>query len=205
MDIITESKIKDWYFENNNGKFLSSSEFKSKKKELTEQYLKELLDPEDSDQYDIYQPTGKSFEKTIIIGGDIFQVDADLSLAMEGFYKFVFKLIKSNHIVKPKLIGNNTSKYIKDLNQYEYGLTNSGNPIQVLKTLQSIMYRFIKKYSPRGISFKDFDEGKRGKVYGYMAKKISQKSGYFLLSANHYFFLFKDKNDMLEIKSNMDI
>jgi hypothetical protein len=53
--------------------------------------------------------------------------------------------------------------------------------------------------------FKDYDEGVRGKVYGYMAKKIAKASKYYLLNANNYFFLFKDKDDMVNTKIKLNI
>ena len=91
------------------------------------------------------------------------------------------------------------------MEKFEYGLTDAGSPIKVLKTVQSILYRFIKKYSPRGIKFKDYDEGSRGKIYGYIATKVSQKSGYFLLETHNWFILFKNEEDMVKLKFNAGI
>jgi len=203
MNIITDSKIKDWIFENTN-KFISDVDFNKNKNALIKEYLSELLDPEDMPEHDI-EADGKEFHKIIDIEGEKFSVEATPSLALIGFYKFSFKLISSTHKSKPIMISGDEKKYIEDLNDYEYGLTNTGNPIKILKTLQSIMYRFIKTYNPRGISFKDYDEGNRGKVYSYMAKKITSKSGYYLLSANHYFFIFKDIDDMNTVKNDMGL
>jgi hypothetical protein len=200
--MITEGKLKDWFFEKN-GRFISDLEFESSRKKILKKYLAEILDPEDSEEYDLPKPKGKNPTKIFSVGGDTFEIVAESSQALIGFFKFSFRLIRSDHIPKPEMTGKDTQKYIQDLDQYEYGVTNTGNPIKVLKIIQSFMYRFIKKYSPRGISFKDYDEGRRSSVYGYMAKKVSDKSEYFLLKTNNYFFLFKNKDDMLKVKQDI--
>jgi hypothetical protein len=199
---ITESKIRDWIFENT-GKIISNSEFTKNEQRYTKEYLSELLDPEDSPEYDMGDSTNNEFTKTIKIDGETFVVNVEPSLVLVGFYKFSFKLVHSQNKSKPTLANNDMKQYIQDLNTYEYGLTNTGNPIKILKTLQSMMFTFIKKNNPRGISFKDFDEGIRGKTYSYMAKKLKSKTGYSLLCANHYFWLFKDNSDMIEFEKGL--
>lgn len=199
---ITESKIRDWIFENT-GKIISNSEFTKNEQLYTKEYLSELLDPEDSPEYDMGDSVDNEFTKTIKIEGETFVVNVELSQVLTGFYKFSFKLVHSQNKSKPTLNNNDMKQYIQDLNTYEYGLTNTGNPIKILKTLQSMMFTFIKKNNPRGISFKDFDEGVRGKTYSYMAKKLKSKTGYSLLCANHYFWLFKDNSDMIEFEKGL--
>jgi len=179
---IFESRTKEWYFRKSGRIVVPKKMLPTLKRE----YLKELLDPENSEIYDVEQTGNDEFRKRIQIEGDTFLVELVPSEALIGFYNFSFKRIHSDHIKKPEL-KDSPKKYIMDLNRYEYGLTNSGNPIKVLKYVQSVLYRFVKTHSPRGVVFKDYDEGRREKVYNYIAKKLSKVSGYFLMEANWAF------------------
>lgn len=204
-NVIHESLAKDWYANKIGKLFLTEDYFNEHKKIILKEYLSELLDPKNDDEYDIFKNSDHVSRKQMDIGGNLFEIECDISHWLKGFFRFSFKLVSSPHIVKPTLIGNDTKTFSKQLQDFEYGLTNAHNSIRVLKTLQSIMLTFILRNNPRGISFKDFDEGRRGKVYSYMAKKLCKATGYFLLEANHYFFLFKDKNDMLRVKAENEL
>jgi len=204
-NVITESLAKDWYADKIGKIFITENYFVDNKKDIMKKYFSELLDPEDSDEHNIFKLDKNTLRKNINIDGDIFEVECDISRVLVGFYRFSFKRISSQYIKKPLLIGNDTKTFSKELDEFEYGLTNSNSPIRVLKKLQSIMLTFINRHSPRGISFKDYDEGRRSKVYSYMAKKLCKISNYYLLEANNHFFLFKDKDDMTNIKTDMDI
>lgn len=204
-NVIHESRAKEWYADKIGKLFLTNEYFRENRKIILKEYLSELLDPIDSDEHDLFKSNVQDDRKIIDIRGDKFEVESSKSRVLNGFYRFSFKRIKSGYIEKPVLKNNNGEQFIKDLEKFEYGLANSTSGIQVLKTLQSIMLTFIKRNNPRGISFKDYDEGIREKTYSYMTKKLCKSSGYFSLEANHYFFLFKDKNDLLKIKNDMGL
>ena len=201
-NVIHESLAKSWSADKIGKIFITDEFFRENKKIILKEYLSELLDPIDSDEHDIFHSQNND-RKFINIRDDIFEVEIDPSRVLIGFSRFSFKRVKSGYMDKPKFLDN--KDFSKELEKFEYGLSNSAGAIKVLKTLQSIMLTFIKRNNPRGISFKDYDEGLREKTYSYMAKKLCKASGYFLLEANHYFFLFKNKKDMLEIKQDMGL
>ena len=63
---ITESKIRDWIFENT-GKIIYNSEFTKHEQRYTKEYLSELLDPEDSPEYDMCDSANNEFPKIIYL------------------------------------------------------------------------------------------------------------------------------------------
>jgi hypothetical protein len=203
MNTITESKAEEWYCEKN-GKFFSKKFFEKNKKKVLIEYLSELFDPVYSDDYNFFNAKEPTQQKAINIDGDVFEVECLTSKILDGFFRFSFKRVKSQYLEKPIYQGD-IRKFSAELYEFEYGVSNSPRAIKTLKTIQSILYTFIKKYNPRGISFMDYDRGRREKVYSYVAKKICKETGYSLMEKNNYFFLFKDKNDMISVKKNLKL
>ena len=196
----SKSIIKEWHC-NRIGKFdMSDDDYEKIREDVERQYYTEILEPADGDEY-VITPSESGFHKTIKIEGDTFDVGISPSGVMAGIYNFSFIRTKSEFVKRPELIGGDTKKYSQELNDFEYGVTNSHRPLKVLKYMQSILYTFIKRYSPRGIKFMDYDEGRREKVYDYIAKKIAAKSNYFLFEHNNWFFLFKHEDDLLKSKN----
>lgn len=205
MSNITKSIIKEWYCKKIGKFYISNADYEEIQEQVENDYYVEILDPEENDKYDFDSPDVSHFRKTITIGDDTFDIEITSSKTLSGFYNFVFIRTHSQFVKRPKLDGGDPKKYSQELNDFEYGLTNSYKPIEVLKYIQSVLYTFIKRHSPRGIKFKDYDEGRREKVYDYIAKKISEKSGYFLTKSNSWFFLFRDKQDMQKTIASLQV
>lgn len=171
--------------------------------------LNEILNPS---LYNINFLTKKSMgnKKELFVGNikienNEFEIEFRPSLLLSGFYKYSFRLIKSEKIIKPeKEKYNSEEEYDVALSKYEYGVNNLGNPIKILKIIQDILYTFINKNEPRGIMFKDYDEGKRNSVYDFLANKMSKSTGYSKYERFDNFYLFKDNDDMINFKSEFE-
>jgi len=202
MSKINDSILKEFHFEKT-GKFITEEEFKRKKHIIKKQQLIELLDIEDSDKYDV-EKSGDDFYKKLQIKSETFEVDIIPSKSFPDFWIFSFKLIYSPYVEKPpKPTDEKELKpYINKLQDYQFGTTNSGNPIEVLKIMKSVLYRFIKTYKISGVMIKDYDEGTRSKIYNYIANDVSKKSGYKLLNLHHYFILIQDEEIYNQLKSD---
>lgn len=196
---ITESLAMDWYSKKTGTLFPSSKKFNKKK--ILKEYLTELFDPVNDEKYNLFSLNQTDQIKLITIRDDVFEIEMTSSKILEGFFQFSFKRIKSKSIPKPKFSGNDIKSFSAELNQFEYGLSNSSSAVMVLKTVQSVMFTFLENNKPRGIFFKDYDEGLRSKTYSYITKKLANESKYFIMEKNNYFYLFRDKNDMLGVKN----
>jgi predicted DNA-binding protein YlxM (UPF0122 family) len=199
--MITDAKLCEFYFKKY-GNLLSKEKLEIIREDLNKQRLAELLDIVDSDGYDVIKK-GEEHFKRLKIKDEVFEVNIVPSQNITGYYLFSFKLIKSPYKEKPIMQSNDMQKYLKDLEKYEFGITNSGNPLEILKTMKSVLYRFIKNYNPDGVIIKDFDEGGRNKVYEDMSKDVSKKLGYKYLHSNHHYVLIKNDESLLKfINSN---
>lgn len=164
--------------------------FDNHKDEIEKEYLKEVLDIKDSPEYDVIEKDGEYF-KSFEVGEETFEMEITPSDIKPTIYLVSFKLLKSPNKEIPKYTGD-IYQHLKNMERYEYDLTNSNNPIRILQIASSILYRFIKIHSPLGVVFGDYNEGTRNKVYHSIAIKVANKSGYILKpqkNPNHFAIL----------------